>query len=101
MPDKNLYDFEHVDDLPEELRGAVQRTKLPVDEYAEIVTAAPHPLSMSQIRAVAHRKGLELPSENTVRKYLDQAIERGLICRISRQKYAKPGTPVEDPKFAR
>lgn len=90
----NLYDFINVDDLPEDLRGKLHReTKDSARAYAEIVCGAPRPLNISEIVAVATRKfGADnVPGYQTVRGYLNTALENGLISKPSRQFYAAPG----------
>lgn len=90
--DEGLYDFSNVDDLPEELARKLRRESGDrVDAYADIVRQAPRPLNITEVMAVAVRKYTadEVPTAQSVRKYLNSAVERGMIEKPTRQTYWK------------
>lgn len=59
-----------------------------VNVFAELVNAAPRPLGIKEIIAVAANAGVEVPSEATVRNYLNRAEADGRIVKPTRQTYA-------------
>lgn len=105
---KNPFDFADLSDLPEELAGKLTRdTDESVRAWAEVVNkgvAAGYPeLSINQITAAATRLGLEIPTQQTVRNYLNRAVELKLIGKPTRMSYGAPGAvsaaePVDAPE---
>lgn len=93
---KDLFDFADLTDLPEEL--AEKLTKGGDDsakEWAGIVTMGAErghtELSINQIIAVASRMGMEIPTQQTVRNYLNRAVELRLIGKPTRMSYGPVG----------
>lgn len=96
---QDLYDFSDISDLPEEMQERFTRSggaePALVGQLIDIVDGAPRALTMTQIRAVATRMGIELPAEVTVRNYLNKAVETGRMVKASRQTYGKVSDEVE------
>jgi hypothetical protein len=98
---KDIFDFADLSDLPEELQGKLTRdTDEAVKAWAALVNAGAArgflELSINQIIAVATRSGLEVPTQQTVRNYLNRAIELKLIGKPTRMSYGPydPAVPV-------
>lgn len=91
----DLYDFTNTDDLPSELASKLNSVRVATQNqakaYAEIVANAPMPLSISQIMAVATRKwtAARVPGIQTVRSYLNIALDEKMISKPTRQTYSK------------
>jgi len=91
-PSKNPFDFTDLSDLPPELASKLNtETDDMAREYAAIVAAgaeAGHPeLTINHIIAAATRMGKEVPTAQTVRGYLNKAVDLGLIVKPTRQSY--------------
>lgn len=89
---KDLFNFANLSDLPEEMQKAMYRdSDDKAKEWAHIVTSAVahghKSLTSQQIKAVAHRAGITVPGEQTVRNYLKRAVELQLIGRPTRVTY--------------
>ena len=91
----NLFDFSNTDDLPADLQKKLARSggdNSNAEAYAEIVRkgaeAGVAEMDINQIIAVAHRMQMKVPSQQTVRDYLNRAVEIGMIVKPSRQMYA-------------
>lgn len=87
-----LFNFNDLSDLPEELQGKLHSDKdASAREWAEIVNAgvaAGFPrLSLKQIEAVATRAKIAVPTEQTIRGYLNRAVELKLIGKPTRSTY--------------
>lgn len=89
------FDFTKVDDLPEELQKAVSgraRGGTSPNTFVEVIRkgkeAGHAALTLGQIKAAAHRMGIKIPSDQTLRKALENAEKAGLIVKPSRQSYA-------------
>lgn len=91
---KNVYDFSDISDLPEAIakRVAVENKSVAATAWAKIVIdGAKHGMpnmEINQIIAVATRLGIEVPTAQTVRGYLNKAVENGLLVKPTRQTYA-------------
>lgn len=88
----NPFDFNNLDDLPENLRSKLETDTLEnARQYAAVVNAGAEAgfseLSINQIIAAAHRLGYDVPTQATVRAYLNKAVEAGLIGKPSRVSY--------------
>ena len=93
---KDLFDFADLTDLPAELADKLQRGgDDSAKEWAEIVTLGAErgytELSINQIIAVASRMGKEIPTQQTVRNYLNRAVELKLIGKPTRMSYGPVG----------
>lgn len=93
---KDLFDFADLSDLPEELADKLQRGgDDSAKDWAKIVTMGAErgitELSINQIIAVASRMGLEIPTQQTVRNYLNRAVELRLIGKPTRMSYGPVG----------
>ena len=93
MTDKNLFDFANLDDLPEELASPLQtETRDNAVQYAQIVkdgaAAGFDSLNIRQITAVAFRKFGKVPTQATVRAYLNEAVKLKLIGKPTRASYS-------------
>jgi len=66
-----------------------------VGVFAALVNAAPRALGIKEIIAVAAASGVEVPTETTVRTYLNRATEDGRIVKPTRQTYAAAGAATE------
>lgn len=93
---KDLFDFADLSDLPEEL--AEKLTKGGDDsarEWGSIVLKGADrgytELSINQIIAVASRMGMEIPTQQTVRNYLNRAVELRVIGKPTRMTYGPVG----------
>jgi len=81
---KDPFDFTDLSDLPEDLQKVLHRdSNDSAKEYADVVAAgaaAGHDeLDINQIIAAATRMGKEVPSQQTVRGYLNKAVRLGMI----------------------
>ncbi len=89
---KNPFDFDDLSDLPEELQKKLHTdTNDRAKEWAAVVRkgaeAGFDELEINQIIAAATRMGMEVPTQQTVRGYLNKAVQLGLIVKPSRQTY--------------
>lgn len=92
----NPFDFENVEDLPEELQKAVTSRGgrssggyVPwVDVLKKGKEAGFDSLTLGQIKGAAHRLGMKIPSDQTLRKHFDDALKAGLIEKPTRQTYS-------------
>jgi len=95
----NIYDFSNLDDLPEELKDRVTRAGAQEPDWVQdlegIVVNAPRPIKLSQILIAAHRSGVELPTEQTVRNWLNKLEEAGRVTKPTRATYFGPGEAPE------
>ena len=93
-----LYDFKDTAGVPDEVAADVnkeRRSGLDNDLYdavVAVVTGAPKALTIKQVIFVLHKlvsaeKLDKVPTENTVRSYLNRARENGDIGKPSRQSY--------------
>lgn len=90
---KNAFDFTDVSDLPEELAAKLTaETNGNVDAFVGVVAkgkeAGYDTLEINQIMAAATRLGIEVPTQQTVRNYLNKAVEQGKLVKPTRQTYA-------------
>lgn len=97
----NPFDFTDTSDLPEELAGKLSKGgSTAFLELVGVIKAAADvgikALTMNEIMAAAIRMGIELPADVTVRNWLNKAINKGHLCKPTRQTYALPGTVAED-----
>lgn len=88
----NFFDFANLDDLPAELAEKLSSdTDGAVKAWAEVVSkgaaAGYDSLSINQIIAAGHRMGLEMPTVNTIRNYLNRGVELKLISKPTRMTY--------------
>lgn len=102
MTTKNPFDFSDLSDLPEELAKKLNtETTDNAKVYADVVRkgaeAGYAELEINQIIAAATRMGLEPPTQQTVRNYLNKAVELGLVNKPSRQTYGIGAVNVEAP----
>ena len=94
----NPFDFSDVSDLPEELRSKLTvapSKSTAAAEWAALVTKAMEfgmkSVDITQIMAAATRtEGMVVPAAQTVRGYLNAAVEQGLLTKPTRQTYAAP-----------
>tara|TARA_Y100000296_G_scaffold66371_1_gene78415 strand:+ start:41502 stop:41903 length:402 start_codon:yes stop_codon:yes gene_type:complete len=99
----NAFDFSNVADLPEELAAKLTaETNGNVDTFVNVVAkgkeAGFDTLEINQIMAAAHRLGVDVPTQQTVRNYLNKACEQGKLVKPTRQSYALgDGTVAADP----
>lgn len=92
----NFFDFANLDDLPAELAEKLSSdTDGAVKAWAEVVAkgaeAGYDSLSINQIIAAAHRMGLDIPTVNTIRSYLNRGVDLKLISKPTRMTYGVPG----------
>ena len=93
---KNPFDFSDLSDLPEELANKLTaETNGNVDAFVGVVhqgaAAGLATIEINQIMAAAIRLGIEVPTQQTVRGYLNKAVEQGKLVKPTRQTYAVPG----------
>lgn len=89
----NPFDFNNVADLPEDLQKRLHtETNNAAAEFADVVVkgkeAGHDELNINQIMAAASRLGIEVPTQQTVRGYLNKAVDMGLLEKPTRQTYA-------------
>jgi hypothetical protein len=99
---KDPFDFSDVSDLPEDLQK-----KLHTDsdenarEYAAVVVKGAEAgfaeLTINQIMAAAMRMGMVVPTQPTVRSYLNEAVKLGLISKPGRLTYGAPEEQAATP----
>lgn len=89
----NAFDFNDVSDLPQELQaklssgGSTEYTKvLKVLEAAK--EAGRTSVTLTEIMAAATRMNVELPSEVTIRNWLNKCVSQGMAIKPTRQTYA-------------
>lgn len=92
---KNPFDFADLSDLPEDLQSKLPtETSDAAQEYADVVKAGKDAgfdeLNINQIMAAATRMGIKVPTQQTVRGYLNKAKKLGLLDKPTRQTYAVP-----------
>lgn len=95
----SLFDFSNTADLPQEVADKLNKEKSEKAKlYGELVSAAGRSVGISEIEAAAVRAfgAKDVPSQATIRKYLNDAVEFGYLVKPTRQSYAKVGTPVEE-----
>lgn len=100
---KNPFDFSDLSDLPEDLAAKLHTdTDENARAYADVVVkgaeAGLEELSINQIMAAALRMGMEVPTQQTVRGYLNKAAQLGLISKPGRLTYGPPTGAAEAPK---
>lgn len=105
--DKNPFDFNDLSDLPEDLQDKLTvATNGSVDEIVKVVAAGKDAgfdaLSLNQIKAAGMRMGIEMPTDATIRAWLNTGVEQGKLMKPSRQTYAIAGSvaPVEEAPAA-
>lgn len=96
-----MFDFADLTDLPEDIQGKLHRDgDDKAKEWAGIVQAAVaygvKSLGITQIIAVATRAGIHIPGEQTVRNYLNRAVELKLIGKPTRVTYGDVASHVAD-----
>lgn len=96
----DLFNFADLTDLPEDIQGKLHRDgDDKAKEWAGIVQAAVahgiKSLGITQIIAVATRAKLNVPGEQTVRNYLNRAVELKLIGKPTRVTYGDVKDHVE------
>lgn len=89
---RDPFDFFDLSDLPEELAGKLTSdTDGDVRAWADVVKAGAAKghteLSINQIIAAATRMGLKVPTQTTVRNYLNRAVQMKLIGKPTRMTY--------------
>lgn len=98
----NPFDFTNTDDLPEAIASRVktQSGTAAAIEWASVVAKGRdfnmNQLNIAQIIAAATRLGITVPTDQTVRGYLNKAVDAGLLSKPSRETYAsvaKTGRP--------
>lgn len=97
MTNQNPFDFNNLDDLPEDLREKLTAsTNGSVDEIVSVIAAGKEAgfdaLTLNQIKAAGMRMGIEMPTDATIRAWLKTAEEQGKVSKPSRQTYAVAGT---------
>lgn len=98
---KNPFDFTDTTDLPEALAKKLTTTSdrsTAARQYADVLVAGRDAgyaaLNINQIMAAATRLGMEVPTAQTVRAYLDAGVKLGYIVKPTRQTYAVPSKNV-------
>lgn len=94
---KNPFDFNDLSDLPEELQEKLTvATNGSVDELVKIIAAGKEAgfdaLTLNQVKAAGMRMGIEMPTDATIRNWLNTGVEQGKLVKPSRQTYAISGT---------
>jgi len=92
MSTKNPFDFADLSDLPEDLAKKLATEGADhAKVYAEVVRKGAEAgfveLDINQIIAASIRMGIDVPTQQTVRGYLNKAVELGLVSKPSRQTY--------------
>lgn len=90
---KDPFDFSDLTDLPEDLAKRLHsESNDQAAAFAEVVRkgaeAGHEELDINQIMAAAIRMGMEVPTQQTVRNYLNKAVELGMIKKPTRQTYS-------------
>lgn len=98
---KNPFDFSDMSDLPVELAAKLTaETNGNVDAFVGVVQKAAefglNVLEINQITAGAIRMGIEVPTQQTVRNYLNAAVSQGKLAKPTRQTYSLPGAVEAD-----
>ena len=93
MSVKNPFDFSDLSDLPEELAAKLTaESNGNVEAFVGVVAKAKEfgidTLEINQIIAGAIRLGIDVPTQQTVRNYLNAAVEAGKLVKPTRQTYA-------------
>ena len=94
----DLYNFADTDGVPDEVAAEVNKERRSgldselYDAVVAVVTGAPKALTIKQVIFVLHKlvsaeKLDKVPTENTIRAYLNRARENGDIGKPSRQSY--------------
>lgn len=92
--DAKLFDFSNTTDLPQEVADKLNKEKAEnAKTYGALVAAAGRSVNISEIEAAAIRVfGKDnVPSQATIRKYLNDAVELGYLTKPTRQSYAGVG----------
>lgn len=89
----SLYNFADLSDLPEDVAKPLQtETRDNAKVYAEFVIGAKEAgydsLNIREITAVAFRALGKVPTQATVRAYLNEAVKLGLISKPTRASYS-------------
>jgi hypothetical protein len=92
----NPFDFSNLSDLPDDLQKKLHtETSDSAKVFADVVIAGAAAgfaeLEINQIMAAAIRMGIEVPTQQTVRNYLNKAVDLKLISKPSRQTYGVVG----------
>lgn len=105
MADKNNnpFDFSDLSDLPDDLAkklhtDADENARVYADVIAKGNEAGLADLTINQVMAAAMRMGIDVPTQQTVRGYINRASELGLIHKPTRQTYAAGAAPDAAPK---
>ena len=101
----NPFDFANLSDLPEDLQKKLHtETSDSAKVFADVViagAAAGFPeLEINQIMAAAIRMGIDVPTQQTVRNYLNKAVDLKMIAKPSRQTYGVVAAAVAAPAEA-
>ena len=99
--DAKLFDFSNTADLPQEVADKLNKEKAEnAKTYGALVSAAGRSVNISEIEAAAIRAfGKDnVPSQATIRKYLNDAVELGYLTKPTRQSYAGVGVVVTEEK---
>ena len=102
---KNPFDFTDTSDLPEGLAAKLTKSgssgSTAFMAVVSVVQAAAdagiNQLTLNQIAAAAHRMELNVPTEATVRNWLNKAVKQGYLSKPTRQTYALAGTVAQEP----
>lgn len=91
----NPFDFSDTSDLPENIAKQLTPSSdkgVAAREWGAVVVAGKaaglNELNINQIMAAAIRLGMEVPTSQTVRGYLNKAVDLGIIVKATRQSYA-------------
>ncbi len=93
------WDFSDVSDLDADLANSLSRKTSSgkqdnIVKYADLVSGAGKPVNIAQIRAAASRVFGTTHGTQTVRGYVQDAAEQGLLSRVNKTQYA---APIEGP----
>lgn len=94
---KNPFDFNDLSDLPADMQEKLTvATNGSVDDLVGVVKAGKEAgidaLTLNQIKAAGMRMGIEMPTDATIRNWLNTGVEQGKLVKPSRQTYAIAGT---------
>ena len=97
MDNANPFDFNDLSDLPKELQEKLTAaTNGSVDDLVKIIAAGKEAgfdaLTLNQVKAAGMRMGMEMPTDATIRNWLNTGVEQGKLTKPSRQTYAIVGT---------